>query len=293
MEKCKKQEDDFLKIIQEQKKKTDGLSTETQKQYDTVNNLKSEMDEWHINSKNCISEIQKQQTKANELSSQIKAQKDIANSGVSEIENQQKSATELTNKIKEQHDTDLSIIQKKQKEYDQLNKKIEGLLPGATSAGLAGSYHDAQKAENTKMYWVGFIVSLVVLMIIYGWVLISKEPDWANIASRTVTGLPLVWMAWYFQRSISQTNRIKEEYHHKQRIMAVFDGFSKEIDRLTENDSKTNKEKKLELISAIINAISKNPAETINPSETFLDSVKNPKSKNRVNKNNNVEEPEK
>ena len=218
----KNKADGLFTMIQNQEKKTNELSSETQKQYDNVNNLKAEMAEWHTDSKNCISEIQKQQIKSNELSSKIQKQKDTVDSSVSEIQKQQKNALELTNKIKEQYDTDLNIIKEKQKEYEQLNKKIEGLLPGATSAGLAGSYHDAQKAENTTMYWIGFIVSLVVLITIYGWVLISKEPDWANIASRTVTGLPLVWMAWYCQRSISQTNRIKEEYHHKQRIMDIF-----------------------------------------------------------------------
>ncbi len=72
--------------------------------------------------------------------------------------------------------------------------------------------------------------------------------------------------------------------------MTIFDGFLKQIDKLTKDNPEQNKEKKLELISVIINAIKKNPAEKIDTSGTFLDLGKN--KKKNPDKNNTSEEQE-
>ena len=106
-----------------------------------------------------------------------------------------------------------------EKQFNELKAKIEGLLPGATSAGLASSYQDAQKEKKTMPYWVGFVVSLLVLMTAYFYTFVYNSPptDISTIVIRITIGFPLIWIAWFCQRSISQTIRISEEYRHKEK----------------------------------------------------------------------------
>lgn len=171
--------------------------------------------------------------------------------------------------IKEQ----IQIFQKNsEKQFNELKAKIEGLLPGATSAGLASSYQDAQKEKKAMPLWIGFIASLLVLMVgyFYSFVYHSPPTDLSTIAIRVTIGFPLIWIAWFCQRSISQMTRIREEYRHKEKVMRIYDGFSKQIEQST--NAQEAKAKKVDLISVTINAIEKNPAEKLDPSETLLDS---------------------
>ena len=288
-----KQHDEAKKLVtemQEQHDKASNLSNETKKKYDKAEKLTTEIQEQHDKASNLLNETQKQYDEAKKLTTGIKEQYDKASNLSDEIEQQHDKAKNLTVEIQEQHDktSNLSdkaqiqcdnaskIIEEKSKKLEELIEQINRLLPGATSAGLASSYHDAWKEKNTIYYWIGFVLSLVILVAGYFYYLIyqPQEMNWLHIATRTIVGAPLIWIAWYCQKSISQTNRIKEEYHHKQRIMSVFEGFSKQIDELTKDDSRQNKVKKLDLISVIISAIRKNPSEILDPSETFLDSLK-------------------
>ena len=288
--------------IQEQHDKVSSFSSEAQKQHNEAKRIIIEIQEQHDKVSNFSSEAQKQHNEAKRLTAEIQAQYDKANSLFDETQKQHDEAERLTTEIQRQYNKNSSlidvmqnqhnditqIIEGKKKELEKLTKQIEGLLPGATSAGLASNYHDAWKEKNTKWYWSGFISSLVVLVAGYFfWIYTIQNIQWLDVIVRAIVGAPLIWIAWYCQKSISQTNRIKEEYHHKQRIMSVFEGFSKQIDEFTKNDPEQNKVKKLELISVIISAIGKNPSEILDPSETFLDSLKNEKKMGQIKENLN------
>ena len=255
-----------------------GLTIEIQAQHDKANSLSGETQKRHDEAKGLTIEIQAQHDKANSLSGETQKRHDEAKRLTTEIQGQCDKTSNLIDVIQKQHNDITQIIEGKKEELEKLTKQIEGLLPGATSAGLASSYHDAWKEKNTAWYWIGFISSLVVLVAGYFyWIYTIQNIQWLDVIVRAIVGAPLIWIAWYCQKSISQTNRVKEEYHHKQRIMSVFEGFSKQIDEFTKDDPEQNKVKKLELISVIISAIGKNPSEILDPSETFLDSLKNEK----------------
>ena len=286
-----KELDTELSEIQEHKQNINTLVCEISTQHDSAKKFHSEVQKWHEDSSNYISNIEEQKNTAGELIGAMQEQNNTASTCVSEIEKQKNRAGELIDEIQKQHDTDTKFIAEKQEKYIELFQKIEKLLPRATSAGLASSYREAHEKKSTKGYWCGFIISLTVLVIGYFvFFFIFPEITWMTIIIRTIVGIPLIWIAWYCQRTISQTNRIKEEYHHKQRVMSVFNGFSKQIDELTQGNPEENKAKKLELISVIINAIKQNPSEKIDPSETFLDSVKN--KRKQTDKNKTSEEAE-
>ncbi len=248
---------------------------EITEQYSNTSNLVAEIEQQKDKANNLSAEIQQQKDKANNLSAEIQQQKDKANNLSAEIEQQKDNANNLSAEIQQLRDNANQVIEEK-------TQQIDNLLPGATSAGLASSYHDARKNKRIWPYWTGFVLSLVALMSGYFYYLIWKgniELEWKTIAIRTTIGLPLLWIAWYCQRSISQITRITEEYHHKQRVMSIYEGFSKQIDQSNTEQGQQQKEK---LISTLIKVVERNPAQVLDPSGTFMDLLSKREKKNDI-----------
>ena len=209
------------------------------------------------------------------------------------METQINNSKEEADKFSEEMDEQREKYKKEIAEVESLRKMVLTLLPGAAAAGLAGSYIDAQKDRDVRRYWIGFTVSLLSLIALYGYNLFIEpilalldyelftkptSSTWGDLFIRFTTGLPLVWIAWYCQKSISQTKRIKEEYQHKERIMRVYPAFIKQLqEKEKEMEQLSDKEQTKtirDFITTTIKAIAKNPAEVLNPSETLLDSIK-------------------
>lgn len=235
----------------------------------TLENLPSELEQAQQHS----TEIQALNQKAVETKQEIDEIKEY-------VDNKQIKITDFSSRLfegEEAIENQIQIFQENsKKQFDELKAKIEGLLPGATSAGLASSYQDAQKEKKTWHYWIGFVVSLIVLTGAYFYSFVYKSPptDFSTIIIRATIGFPLIWIAWFCQRSLSQMTGISEEYRHKEKMMRIYDGFSKQIEKST--DAEEGKTKKIDLISVTINAIAKNPAERLD-TLTPLDSLKRKK----------------
>ena len=202
---------------------------------------------------------------------EIREQAENASQEISDNKSEIKIKKEDIDNLLSEYQKIYEECQEKKTEIDSLEKIIRKLLPGATTAGLAGSYIDAQQKDwIIWLYWGGFIGSLGLLLCILGgeyYSLLSEQESISlgAVFIRFTLGLPLVWIAWYCQRSISQTKRIKEEYQHKERIMKVYPAFMKQ---LSEGGAEGEKP---EFVKTIIKAIERNPAEVLNPSKTFID----------------------
>ena len=178
-----------------------------------------------------------------------------------------------------------------QAEAQLLKDKIEGLLPGATSAGLAGSYFDAKARYHLssveKDGWLArmrkgsknlfsnillyalFIIPIAFLVLnsfeVYDSIkdIGSKETDNSTSISasllfiRFLVALPLGLISWFGFSSIRLRHRLFEEYNHKQRVIELYEGFDREI---TNNGTEEQKRK---LIDIMLDVVSKNPAELI------------------------------
>ncbi len=166
--------------------------------------------------------------------------------------------------------------------FEKLDKKIEGLLPGATSAGLASSYVDAQNKFKVRLLWFGFIASISSLAGASFYLVSTTNGDWSDLFSKIPVLFPLGWLAWFCQRSISQMKRLSEEYHHKETTMRIYDGFVEQIRKLHTDpldDSKkadrddliNNLEKSL--IETLLETIRRNPAESLGKPMTPLENV--------------------
>ena len=176
--------------------------------------------------------------------------------------------------------------------YNALIDKIESLMPGATSAGLATAYHDLKEsfkepireASNLFFWSIGIIVLIAGFSTIEsfgikeiesikdGVVIHSSGMPYVNFAKLTdldtiLKGLiskipfyaPVLWLAFYASKRRSEFYRLQQEYAHKEALSKSYDKYKKQIDDLKDKDPELQKL----LITSAINAIAYNASNTL------------------------------
>ncbi|MDO6687643.1 MULTISPECIES: coiled-coil domain-containing protein [unclassified Agarivorans] len=166
---------------------------------------------------------------------------------------------------------------KKQQElkYKTLNDEIESLLPGATSAGLATAYHELKESFDTpiKTYSRLFYGSITALVLV-AFLSITKEVGWlfirfvevtdlsklvSNILYKLPIVLPVLWLTLFASKRRSETQRLQQEYAHKEALAKSYQNFKMQIEALEQSDpALMNK-----LLSSAIDAVSKNASDTL------------------------------
>ncbi|MBO7926048.1 hypothetical protein J5X91_07135 [Pseudoalteromonas sp. K222D] len=166
---------------------------------------------------------------------------------------------------------------KKQQElkYKTLNDEIESLLPGATSAGLATAYHDLKESFNTPIenYSKLFYSSISVLVLV-AFLSITQEvgfffikfveiTDLSKLASSILYKLPIVlpvlWLTLFASKRRSESQRLQQEYAHKEALAKSYQNFKMQIEALGQSDPDLMKK----LLSSAIDAVSKNASDTL------------------------------
>ena len=138
-----------------------------------------------------------------------------------------------------------------------LEKRILDLLPSASAAGLSSGYVDAKgRYANpfaTISYYVMFVVPLV-LATVYFYFLHGQELDGKSLVLRFLVISPMLAISSFGLWSIRLNRRLYEEYNYKQRVMQLYDGFSRVVD---EDGSEEQKEA---LIDVMIDAVKEKPS---------------------------------
>lgn len=179
----------------------------------------------------------------------------------------------------EDRNTQLSEFESDQKErYEALKKKIESLLPGATSAGLAKSYYDQKSsydesiAVNTYIFYgiiaVMFLASFVIsssdISFLPPSIEFVKINNLEDISSflffRLPVLLPLIWLAVFVSRRRSECERLKQEYTHKAALASSYESFKQQIKDIDGEKADILMEK---LLDSAINTISHNASLTL------------------------------
>ena len=178
----------------------------------------------------------------------------------------------------EQRKNELDEFKKQQQErYKELNKQIETLLPGATSAGLSSAYNEMRNkfSKSAKRYSWGFYVSLGVLLVtVYctrGIFLMENIPLekglgmsllvlLGNFAVKLPFIIPVLWLVIFVSKRRSEAERLTQEYAHKESLAKSYDSYKQQIEKLA-NDNQ--KELLPVLMENMIKAIALNPAETL------------------------------
>lgn len=119
--------------------------------------------------------------------------------------------------------------------FEEMQKKLEGLLPHATSVGLASAFH-IQKARFSKPqpYWLGlFVVTIVCLLGAASYGLPASNDTWDAIFRHFVNRLPLVaplvWLAIYAGHHYNMALRMEEDYAFKEAVSTAFEGYKREM----------------------------------------------------------------
>jgi hypothetical protein len=137
-------------------------------------------------------------------------------------------------------------------ELQGLIHRVEGLLPGATSAGLASSFNKQRSrfvAPQKQWLWT-FVVCIGVLVVLalpsffsaigVNWVSHPTEESWNGAWLHLVLRLPIifpvVWLAIYAGRNYMMSLRMEEDYAYKEAISTAFEGYKREMEKIGTDD---------------------------------------------------------
>lgn len=119
--------------------------------------------------------------------------------------------------------------------FEAMQQKLEGLLPHATSVGLASAFH-IQKARFSKPqpYWLGlFVAAIACLLLAASYGLPASNDTWDAILRHFVNRLPvvapLVWLAIYAGHHYNMALRMEEDYAFKEAVSTAFEGYKREM----------------------------------------------------------------
>lgn len=172
------------------------------------------------------------------------------------------NSSEISTYINDQVSNLENLIEKSAK----LNKTIEDLLPGATSAGLATAFRERKESFKwpIRIWSTVFIFAIVALFIVayldpltFDKGTFNHETIFAYLFVRLPFAIPIVWLAIYSGRRHSQVLRLEEDYAHKEALSKSFEGYKTQ---LSEIESEVEEKKAiLNLIERTLYAISLHP----------------------------------
>lgn len=119
-----------------------------------------------------------------------------------------------------------------------------------------------------------FPLALSVLIFVFpdliGSIIDFKIDGWTSIYGRLIISLPLWWISWFGQRSISHKRRLAEEYNHKAQVAMIYLKFTSDE---TKNSYPLDADAKQKLHDALIDVIERHPGQIYGKDETILDKI--------------------
>lgn len=157
--------------------------------------------------------------------------------------------------------TQLLALEEEQKvKHQALFQKIESLLPGATSAGLASAYRALKEnfSKPISTYtWLfyGALLLLTVAAIVMSVQNFNAYPtfsisfvevaDWDHVLRALLFKAPfispVIWLAVFSSTRRSQYERLQQEYAHKEALATSYESYKKQLQELKgESDALPN-----------------------------------------------------
>jgi hypothetical protein len=173
--------------------------------------------------------INRNETRITELVA--KAKQDVANNEktLAEVDQANKQYTAL-----------VANLNKLGGESEELRKRVEKLLPGATSAALASSFkQQTERFTVPKKSWISCFVTCIVLLLLIALPSFlnligdGKLPTWDSMLLEFVHRLPLViplvWLAIYSGHNYMMAVRLEEDYAYKEAVSRAFEGYKEQM----------------------------------------------------------------
>jgi hypothetical protein len=141
-----------------------------------------------------------------------------------------RTADEKDNRVQE-YEKKLTELKKN---YEAINEKIDDLLPGASSAGLAKAFNIRKKALSpTRWTAIGiFLLSVLGFIAIGLWAVLGAGiKEWGDFILFTVERSPiilgLIVLEEFSRRLFNNTIKLEEDYAYKETLSMAFDGYQK------------------------------------------------------------------
>ena len=140
------------------------------------------------------------------------------------------------NALYEKYENDLSALNKKYiEEFEKRTDEIEGLLPGATSAGLASAFADRKKnIEKNKIWWAILLLLSVGILITFGVLSLTGILKVTGIASsfssRIIIVAGLILLEEFARRNFNIISRLAEAYAYKEALAKSYLGYKKQME---------------------------------------------------------------
>lgn len=161
--------------------------------------------------------------------------------------------------------------------YAKINKEIESLLPAALTAGLSSAFSTKKDAEVISSlelqkrfsHGIYLLIGVSILPFIVSIVFLSQGISLENVIfkiPRLVLAIipmyiPVLWFTYSANKKLNLSKRLIEEYAHKEVLSKTYEGLSKQIKNL-DNEEQTQ-ELRYRLLSSFLQVTSENPGKLI------------------------------
>ena len=278
----------------EELEKCTNFVSESEQKTSEIKDIETKISDTYENIKEIASNMQNFKTKSLERRNEIKelyneifgtktedgeeteGLKDKLDASYDELtENFEKLKTEFV-KLKSSEEKDFNDFKTiKENDFNELKAKIQSLLPGAMSAGLSSAYNHKRrfeektraKAEKTFNIAIAVLVLISAIPVGIASILLFKiKLDILEVIKYLpqLLGLivpiyaPVVWVGLTSSKKVNQSKRLIEEYAHKEAISKTYEGLSREVGKL--DDEENLKER---LLFNIISTSAENPGKLI------------------------------
>lgn len=245
-----------LDKIEEHESEAADSAEKTEEYADSVKELKSEIK----NTQDEIEDIEKTLNKSLRSMENKKDEIDKFFTTVFGEEDKDGNRTGgLEKRLDEKEQKIEQYINKQEEKFDDTHEKIESLLPGAASVGLAKAFADQKK----KYYWPQygfvaiFLIGIIGFVLTAVWALSSPttvEAAFSNVISRIPFFIAFAWLAAFGSSEYRKNKRLMEEYAHKEVLAKSYQGYQKEF---TSKGDETAAE---DLDESLIKTLDENPS---------------------------------
>lgn len=195
-----------------------------------------------------------------------------------ELKEKLDGAFDTIKNLSEQSHKSYSDFENKHKEkYDSIQNEIESLLPAAMTAGLSSAFSTKKKEEESSAEslqrkfrdGIYFLIGVSLLpFIVSSYFLYTNIPlnEVINRLPRLVLAIipmyiPVLWFTYSANKKLNLSKRLIEEYSHKEVLSKTYEGLSKQIGGLSNDEQAL--ELKYRLLSNFLQVSSENPGKLI------------------------------
>lgn len=189
-----------------------------------------------------LSEAQTNSGEINTILGSVTQLKNEVETHLESAKNHSQAIIETNNKIADtqiKSDELKNELKDSSEKYDALVNKIEGLLPGATTAGLAKSFAERKAALiisklTALLLFAGSIIGFIVLgtVALFASEIKTISDFFIFTFERTPFIAGLLLLEEFGRRQYNAITKLEEDYAYKESISKAFEGYRKEFESM-------------------------------------------------------------